>query len=452
VTFASRDPPQQFRVAAVRADGGGGADPARLLGDAKAKWFDGRDEYALTDLEAGTWLVGITFRGRKIGPSATVAVGTDLATLDFHVEGEPRDWVTLWVRGPDGAPARDAKVTTGSRGPGGSGEDELDVTPDADGSYRVAIYEDGAPLLGSSSTSSSGDWGAGGKREWYLVVASPSHGRERVAYDPVADREVTVRFGAAARLVVTLEGWEESRDRERYTLSLSPSRADRGNHWQSQDAKIDSSGVATFPAAKPAVYELTLAAHLSTGVGTTQFYRAVEHLEATLRAGDNALTLRVPSFHELVVTVEGPIPAEGLLIERPDPSGRTYFYARQKPAEGTKEVSFTHLAAGRFRIVDDTAGDMWFTVPGEPRIAFRPRPFDAARVSIHGKGRLADAGLAEGDLVVALDGTEFENGPQGKGLLAAAKAKESVKLTVLRGGRRLEIAVDPRVLDVLCVV
>ena len=59
------------------------------------------------------------------------------------------------------------------------------------------------------------------------------------------------------------------------------------------------------------------------------------------------------------------------------------------------------------------------------------------------EGELAKAGLADGDLVVAVNGKEFEGAMQMQVMLAGTMAKdEDARLTILRGGRTLEVSVN----------
>ena len=56
-------------------------------------------------------------------------------------------------------------------------------------------------------------------------------------------------------------------------------------------------------------------------------------------------------------------------------------------------------------------------------------------------GTLGRSGLRNGDLVVAIDGTEITGEPQGYSLQRAAEAKGRGTFTVLRGGKRVDVDV-----------
>jgi S1-C subfamily serine protease len=59
-------------------------------------------------------------------------------------------------------------------------------------------------------------------------------------------------------------------------------------------------------------------------------------------------------------------------------------------------------------------------------------------------GPWARAGLADGDLIVALDGDELGSGTELEVAWAALRTRDRATLGVLRGGTRLEVTVNAK--------
>ncbi len=93
----------------------------------------------------------------------------------------------------------------------------------------------------------------------------------------------------------------------------------------------------------------------------------------------------------------------------------------------------------------DGEGVMTVRVPGPPEVMFTPEPVNAIRVGITDPaGYLGRSGFRDGDLIIALEGTEFEGTRQIQLLFATNESKEQCTFTVLRGGERLEISANMR--------
>ena len=86
---------------------------------------------------------------------------------------------------------------------------------------------------------------------------------------------------------------------------------------------------------------------------------------------------------------------------------------------------------------------MRWTVPSGA-VVFKETSYNALKVSVTDQeGELAKAGLADGDLVVAVNGKEFEGAMQMQMMLSGAMARgEDARLTIQRGGRTLEVTVN----------
>jgi hypothetical protein len=445
VVYGSSEHPRTVRIAALRIDGGASADPSRLLGEGrvKARWLDGTAEGAIAGLDPGTYLVGATFRGGQIGPTATVAVGAGLVTQELRVpDAGPRDWVTVWVRAPDGTPIRDATIECGCRGSEGNGEQKLDIKAEADGSYRVEHYEKDAPSFSSSWSFGGNDLGPGA-RAYFVRATSERYGTEEATYDPVKDLEVIVQLIAPAILRATIPGYAASPDRGRAILTLEAKDEGGGGRGSDQDAQIDAAGTAKFPPVKPGRYEVVLRLARSEGRNELQSARwngaEVARIPLTLAPGETSVTVPLQTLADLTVTFEGDAPD----LKRVGADGVPRHLRGNRGEGGEHESVFKDLAAGRY-LLADRAGEMWVDVPASGPIAFRPNPFNAYFLEVTDKGYVRDLGLKTGDLVVAIDGVEFKDKKGMDAALAGAMTRESAKITIQRDGVRFDVTADPR--------
>jgi hypothetical protein len=441
VVFESARRPPHVRVAALRLDDGAPADPARLLGpSAKQVWLEEELQGAFIDVEPGTYLVGVTFRGGAIGPTASVSVGSGLVEQELRVPaGEIRDWVKAWVRAPDGGLVRDAKIECGCRIGDRDGDESTDVSADADGAYHVPHFEGGAPMLGGAR--SGGDLRGDGPRTYFVRAASDRYGEVETTYDPATQPEITLQFAAPAMVRATIAGYAASPDRRRVRMELS-----RKEGYFSVSAKIDAAGTATFPGVQPGEYELELLLADRDERRRDGDARRMSKIDCALHAGDNSFTVALREFIDLVVTFD--LPLRDVALQRYDKDGRIETVDRDRPRDGEREVAFLDLTMvpGRYRIAASQVGDMWIDLPGPRRVAFKPRPFNAfhVRPDDDGKGYLSSVGLQYGDVVVAVDGATIEGQGQIDALYAAMNTGAPATLTIRRGAAQFDVAVETK--------
>ena len=90
---------------------------------------------------------------------------------------------------------------------------------------------------------------------------------------------------------------------------------------------------------------------------------------------------------------------------------------------------------------------MQVQVPGRSVIRFAPVAKNAMRVTVSSTdGGFAKAGFRDGDILVGIDGVEFQNEQHMNALYRVAWASEGAKFEVLRGGQRLTISTEPGIL------
>ena len=443
VDYASLERPTAVRIAAVRLDGNTRADPALLLGEGvtHAEWLEDAQDGAISGLEPGTYLVGATLRGGRVACSTTVTIAGEPVPVRLEIPaGSERDWVKVWVRAPDGTPVHDIELECGCRGSAGSGHAEVSASPQTDGSYRVPHYERDGPSLGSSSGFGGSELG-GGKRRYFVRATSKRYGTAEATYDPATDAETTIQLVEPALLRVTISGYAASLDEDGASVYLETAGESHDDTRRSRvEGEIDAKGVVRFRPVVPGSYEIVLRL-AAPATGHERRFRGwggteVARVPVTLQPGEAAVTVAVPPLADLVVTFRHDAPSLDRL--RPDGSLR---HVGADTSEGELQVTFHHLEAGRYRLVDPD-GDMWVEVPATSRVAFAPRPFNAYHVQIRGNGYLHELGLRTGDLVVAIDGVELTNRLTMDAAMATAKTRDTARFTVERAGRRFDVTAD----------
>ncbi len=444
VKFADAAHTRAVRVAAVRIGGGSGGDARRtapdlLGGDARSEWTDGTAPVMLAGIEPGVYLVGVTFRGGRVGPTATVTVGTEPARQSFTIDDDGlQDVVRLRVLGPDGAPVTGVEIEHGVRTAGGSAGASVDVPPGTDGSFLVPHFATGAPTLGHSSHS-SGNADESLQPTYYIEIESPRFGKERAEYRPGADSEVTIRLREPTTLQVTVAGLDSAEIRSRALLFVDCEGRDRG----SEGVDVPPSGIVTVGALTPG--PATIVLRTTTASGRHRRWRAryegtvLARRDVVLVAGDNVSSIAVAPSSDLVVSFDASGEAPKLL-----PGGASGWDGDGVPSgvpAGDGQVRFPGLIAGRYRL-KSRAGEMTVDVPTSGVIAFRPRPYNAYLLEVEAGSYLVEIGMRTGDLVVAIDGAEFKDKLTMEAAMAVARTKPLATFTIERDGTRVEVPTD----------
>jgi len=409
-----------FKVAALRLAPGTTADPDRLTkADRSENLWGGRDLYTLLDLPAGRWLVGVVLDHRRVVAHGTVEVAEGLSVLDLAVPApDPSEYVEVTVLGPEGEPVEKAHFSTeyetGNAHSGGGGR-AREI-----GKGRWRVYHHVKP----SSYDDGGRYG--------VEVKVTEYGSRRVWYDRKTTRKLTVRFDAPATFVATISGYVGCGLEGQLSLSLQPLSKDRGD---SPGGRLSAEGEQRFGPTPPGAYELTLLLKRSE-----HNLVPVSRIRVDLKAGENRHTVLPPKLHRLTVLTEG-LPEDIRLSLRPrDRSGGWWGTDRKLPENG--RIVFDRLPAGDY-VIEAGMQMMFVSVPGKAMVRFVASVINAMEVRIRqADGALANAGLRDGDLIVGVDGVEFRDLMHISSLLTGAMSKESTKLTVIRGGRKVVLEMN----------
>ena len=261
------------------------------------------------------------------------------------------------------------------------------------------------------------------------VIPGLTGERLRLSFDPGADLEIAIDGDGAER-------------------AMRKCNAELENDEYHDQAVFDEGTQSLrFASLGPGRYTLTVTVWGSDEDGewrSMQLHKG----ELSVRAGSQRITLHMPARADLVVRcpdVKKDVRAN-LYGPLPDPMAdrESSWWAPEINAkvDGSGQVTFVNIVAGRYRL---TIGERMQIVTAPcPPVDFVGRIPERHRFRLRqGDSPLRRAGLRSGDVYVALDGEALTIEAAQTRLGALGSQKEgTLKLTVERDGRNLELAID----------
>jgi len=464
----------QARIVAVRFVGKPpAADELENHPGAESAWASSSNRkgaYEVDEVTNGSWIVGVSRgHGQNFVATQIVEVADGPVRLDLTIPPVDRmKAIALTVLGPGGEPIEDFEVDYAVRSAsGGSATDDATVVKLRDGTTLVVL--DGIEARTKSWHNPMDDEddeesAAPPVLTVTLTVTAEGFGAKTVTLAKgQRSGAVTVQFGAAATLDATVLGYAGSDLAGRLALGLlkdepAPKESDDdeisfpnlGSSSSPTEGALDADGKATLGPVEAGRYVVLLYAGAGGSRGRYD-RREVSRTPITLRGGKNDLTLPIPTLYTL--TVEAPV---GTHLQM-QPAGHDSSSGMRFGGSSSVQIGksgrgeFANLPAGRFKLSGYSPtgqmGDMEVTVPAAGAVVWKPAEYDALKVRITNKdGALAKAGFEDGDLIIAIEGTEFTNMQQMQMAFMGVMAKEAADMTVLRGADRLNIVVDPKTL------
>jgi len=413
------------------APASGEPDLAALANDGSVpnSWA-GQGTYLFRDVAPGRWVVAVSKSwGERIVAHAVVEVRDAMVVQDLVIPAaDSATSLVVKVVDPDGALVDDCDFQLGvAKENQGSTSSHASAERKPNGNWWVSlgvVYDVDLAKPWPSGTNVT------------LTVSTSRFGSKSVPV-PSGTRALQVRFAAPAKLRATIAGYEGSGREGKLHLSLDP--ADLDEHapraWV-QGAGVAADGTQLFGPVESGAWRLKL--ELQTKQQWNR--RRLATLDLQLAPGDNAATIAIPSLSDVVVEAVGR--QGGMMLQ--DPKTKEGWH-EQLDADG--RVTFEAMPAGDY-VLQSFGGAfemMRVRVPTAGVVRFEPMVINAARVTIEKRdGTLANAGFEDGDLIVGIDGQEFESSMQMQGLLMQSLGKAKVVFAVERGSRRLTIEVNPR--------
>ena len=140
--------------------------------------------------------------------------------------------------------------------------------------------------------------GTSTKGSYWIEIDSQIHGKLRQSYKKGGATELTFRFEAPASLVVQVEGAAGTRYEGRVRVSAYQETKEPNRFRGGRGGTLaDAAGKATIGDIQPGRYKITAT------IGERHMGMVVAEMSATLRKGENTVTLDLPALH--VVTFEG---------------------------------------------------------------------------------------------------------------------------------------------------
>lgn len=407
-------------ISHLRIPDGGVADPESLTRTNSAIWAQPWNgfRFDIYDLPPGRYLVGAFDNHRNVG-HAEVAVASGISEVAIHLDESDDDLLTVHATSPEGAPLPGVGFRLRSRVRNSSSSSSVTARIQATGEYRVALDDRSKDALSDAD-----------KGSVWLLAKHALYGEVPIQLAS-GQRELTVQFQSPALLNLTLTGYLGSGLESRIQVALS-SLADPSNsdHWDSDNTKKPGpAGELAFDPVRPGDWRVELQLSQRAGWGNDALASQV----ITLARGDNHLTMAVPPVYSLTVRFAADDDSADAMLS---PGSGRY-----RSTEIKEHVArFEDLAAGEYtvRAGHGRSQSMRVRVPAQSDVSFVAEPLNALRVNLQDpQGALAQAGLRDQDVVVAINGTTFEDEAGMMMAWSGAMAGKEVTLTVQRGATRV---------------
>ena len=426
LTFADGEAPENAIVRLARPSGSEAGDRKRIMeGDSDWAHRQNGHAYSFQDVKPGEWLVGVTLQhgSSRILALERVSVTNELVKLDLEIPAlDKSDYLVLWVHGPDGKAINDGvSVSCEVKSATGSSSNGIEEIKRSDGSLWCTLGENVEE--------------AGPDAEITLNVSTQKFGTrsKKIERD---QSEVTIEFVEPAFLDVTINGYAGSGHEGLLKLALS--KSDSRHHWGTspRDNSIDENGAQTLGPREPGDYKLLLQIERKRHQSKT-----LSSTDVSLTSGKNSIEIDIPQLHTLTVRTPGLTKGSRVMIR--SASGERSFNSNDSRVDENERIVFEELAPGEYvlQTFGPKFGQMNVTVPAGGEVVFEPVEPNSLAVEVTSDdGVLAKSGFRDGDIIVSIDGNEFEGMIQMQSAIMGAMAKtEPSKMGVLRGGRTIEL-------------
>lgn len=245
--------------------------------------------------------------------------------------------------------------------------------------------------------------------------------------------EILLRFQEPAELVVHVRGFDRPDVAGMLKVDVEPIEGDAHRRIMSGEGKPGPDGIVRKAALQPGRYRVVLY-RVTDEYGMNRTALAEEVVD--LGPGRRDITLTVPPLHTL--TVVAPELDEGAKLVLQGANSRRRSTAKVRNGEAV----FDALLEGEYVLMENSGmpkGVQVVRIPHAGPLTYAPQPVNALRVGPLDDSSGGESGFLEGDLVIAIDGQEFEGMMEMGSLLMKAAAKGEVTFTVLRGGRKVEV-------------
>ncbi|MEM9381402.1 MAG: PDZ domain-containing protein [Planctomycetota bacterium] len=409
-----------------------GRSPESAFEDAQSLKRGDAGAYTIADLAPGAYVVAA---GRGDGvPEVTeeIEIGEGIASTHLVLgELDLGRFLVARCKGPAGQPLTGVRFRRRVESEQGSSSGGADAVERGPGEYWIPLGEllDGKDWKDVKEVQLTGEARSFGKLA--LVI---TQGQTSVDFDFQASCELTVRVEGdlSPGFSVTANRMKEGQD---VNEAL--------NRWSSEDKRVDAEGNARITGLQPGLYLVSLRKKSGRNRGWST---PVTWEQVTVRAGENEATFVAPTFHDLVIYAPDLDKGTNFWLQRSEPgtASSQYFGGNNTALDEDHKAYFKDVAAGEYIVQswDGSQQTMKITVPsGE--IQWEPDLINAFAVqSVEADKLGAAAGLQVGDVVVAVNGKEFEGNDFYQRLMLGLK-DGAVTLSLYRGSRAVDVSLGP---------
>ncbi len=406
----------------------------KVLMGAQTKTWAQRGRFSFFELEEGRHVVGVARSwGSPIVDHCVVEVVPGVVECELRMPGLDRaSMLVAHVLGPTGAPLKGASFMLQFQAGNHSSGGMLTSHREPDGVYLLEFDAEEAEAWFDPGSNSS---------RFTLTVTHSKFGQQIVELER-GQPEVTITFVEPASLQVTLAGYAGSEHVGKARVSCQPRGEQARNVFFGENkSRLSSSGVQVFDKLSPGSY-VARAHILSDPEDPWGGWVEVASAELEILPGENSLQMSIPPLHSF--RVHRADTKQGVTLYLAKLEGQGEWNNRiDAEFDGDGYVQFKDIPAGDYALIMYGSGTkrMEITVPTGD-VEFTPMEVNALLVNISDEeGDLVKLGFRQDDLVIGIDGEEFEGEPGSQwGELFSSNSARRTYL-VLRGSERLEIEV-----------
>ncbi len=430
-----------IRVAQMPARGE--IDPTALTRGNPKTWIGGwSPRFEVLDLAPGRWAIGIT-RGWEgaLAAQAIVDVGDRIENVVLEMKPlATKESFLAHVRDAKGQPVRGVQFMLRTESNIDWLSDGSAVVEQKPGDYAISPADPLAKQM-------AGGEGADAATAISLIARSEELGSLEMNIAP-AQRELTFSFAEPAWLELLISNYAGSGLEGQLQISLAQER--RGNtsffDGGGNSREVNPDGTIKLGPLAPGRKSLVVNV-VTGGNGRYTMNGALLTQPVDLVAGTNRLTIALPATYPLVVKF-APGAANNGNVSIRSATGESRWARVENDA-----ARFEHVAAGDYTVQVNSPnaglnGQMRVRVPAQSEVTFTPDVQNALRVRITDQnGVLARRGLADGDVVIGIDGVEFTDEASMRANYYGAFDRDKLRAIVLRGGKRIEIELSGKELS-----
>lgn len=394
-------------------------------------------EFQFLDLDVGSYVVGVS-RSRRtpIVAHQVVELAAGVIECELRVpEIDRSKMIVATVTGPNGSVLSGVDFDFTHKSPNGSRSGGTQSLRDRNQAYLIEIPKDSVE-----------DWDTGGEgASFELTAEHDDYGSQSV--DLVAGQsEVSFAFSMPANLRLTVAGYAGSEYIGRVTVNCRlAGEEQRGFFGRGGGGResLSAEGTTEFKRLAPGSYEVVLGLN-SAGGNDWGPQTEIAKAEIELRAGENSLNMAIPALHGFRVHYADAKAGSRIGLSSVENDGNMFRMSNRAEFDKDSNASFDGIAAGDYvlTIWGGSTKKMKISVPCSD-LEFEPMELDCLLVTISDDdGDLAKAGFRAGDLVIGIDGVEFDGEPQNRWSELQSSNSAQLSYMVLRGSELIEISVE----------